>query len=109
MDHPIIGQAPYSERFTFPIFGGIRTYLEVLQVRAVYDYAGTLADELSFALDDEITIEPSVGLDAGWMRGRLASGATGIFPGYTDICSESVRGYFIEPVSAGIFGLGSSV
>ena len=50
-------------------------------VYALYDYTGTNSDELSFAFDDEFTIQESISLvEPGWIKVTNSQGALGIVP-----------------------------
>lgn len=51
-----------------------------LQAKALYDYAGEQADELTFAEDDMLCILEEN--SDGWMKGYIESaGEPGMFPG----------------------------
>ena len=53
------------------------------RLRALYDYDGGHADELSFEFDDVIVVvEQTAEVESGWIRGRHdTTGAVGVFPG----------------------------
>lgn len=76
--HPALSSRNNSKAASQEVFAS-STSGERRVVKALYDYAGGTAEELTFAAGDVITVLRE-GVEEGWNEGQLVDGTIGIYP-----------------------------